>query len=86
MKFSGISSDSNTEKRKSAGDKFHEKRVAARKAITNEFSCDIHSLPDKPVLCWKDLVQHLCYPITESNLNLWATLHVSTRIMFCKAG
>ena len=82
-KFSSVLSDSNTDHQKSEGKQFHEKRIAAWKAITNKFSCDIHSLPDKPILCWKDPVQHLCYPITESNLNLWVTLHASTYITFC---
>ena len=82
MKIGIVPSDGNTDKRKTEGDEFHEKKVAARKAITNEFSCDIHSLPDKPVLCWKDPVQHQCYPITEHNLSYWITLHVSARIIF----
>jgi hypothetical protein len=29
------------------------------------------------MLCWKDPVNQMCYPITENNLNFWATLHVS---------
>ncbi|KAI9453641.1 hypothetical protein F5148DRAFT_1151908 [Russula earlei] len=33
---------------------FHENKVEAQKTISNTFSCDIHSLPDKPTLCWKD--------------------------------
>jgi hypothetical protein len=66
------------ERPKSDADIFHEKRCAARKAITEVFSCATHSLPDKPALCWKDPGQNLCYPITESNLNFWATLNVRT--------
>ena len=53
-------------------DDFHAKKVEARAAIVAEFTCDIHSLPDHPVACWKDPVSWECYPITESNLNFWA--------------
>ncbi|KAI9508611.1 hypothetical protein F5148DRAFT_1148903 [Russula earlei] len=75
-KFGSVPSDSNVDRQRSKGKLFHENKVEAQKTILNAFSCDIHSLPDKPTLCWKDLVQHLCYPITESHLNLWATMHV----------
>lgn len=64
------------EQPKSEGMIFHENRVAARKEILDEFACLIHSLPDKPMACWKDPVQNICYPLTEHHLNLWATLHV----------
>jgi hypothetical protein len=64
------------EKVKTEADEFHEKRKAARAAITQAFMCVTHSLPDKPAVCWKEPVQGLCYPVTENNLNLWATMHV----------
>jgi hypothetical protein len=82
MKIGIVPSGGDTDKRKAEGQEFHEKKVATRKAITNEFSCDIHSLPDKAALCWKDPVQRMCYPISETNLNYWVTLHVSACIVF----
>ena len=57
-------------------EEFHSKKVVVQKAITDKFTCLIHSLPEKAVLCWKD-PQGLCYPITENNLNFWTTVHVS---------
>ncbi|KAF8327491.1 hypothetical protein F5887DRAFT_924781 [Amanita rubescens] len=36
-------------------------------------SCKTHSHPDKKAIFWKD--EHgICYPVTESNLNLWANM------------
>lgn len=67
---------------KSESEIFHEKRIIARKEITDAFACPIHSLPDKPALCWKDPVQSVCLPITENNLNYWATLSVRVRLPF----
>lgn len=64
------------DKPKSDAEIFHEKRVTARRAITEAFACPTHSLPDKPALCWKDPIQNMCYPITETNLNFWASLNV----------
>jgi len=64
------------EKVKTEADKFHEKRKVAQVAITQAFACVTHSLPDKPAVCWKEPIQGLYYPVTENNLNLWATMHV----------
>jgi len=62
---------------KTAADIFHEQRVTARLAITEHWTCETHSLPSKPSLCFKNPSTGLCHPITENNLNLWAALHVS---------
>ncbi|KIL54687.1 hypothetical protein M378DRAFT_18653 [Amanita muscaria Koide BX008] len=53
-----------------------EKRTAIRQSLIELHSCPTHSHPDKKATCWKDGGQGLCYPVTESNLNLWATLHL----------
>ena len=53
-----------------------EKQTAIRQSLIELHSCPTHSHPDKKAICWKDGGQGLCYPVTESNLNLWATLHV----------
>ncbi|KIL55015.1 hypothetical protein M378DRAFT_18321, partial [Amanita muscaria Koide BX008] len=53
-----------------------EKRTAVRQSLIELHSCPVHSHPDKKAVCWKDDSQGLCYPVTESNLNLWATLHL----------
>jgi hypothetical protein len=67
---------------KTDADIFHEKRSIARKAIAEIHTCPIHSLPNKDAYCWRAPEQGLCYPLTESNLNLWATLHVRI-LVFC---
>jgi len=73
-----VSSGAGTaEKLRSEVDHFHVKKVEARTAIIAEFRCDIHSLPDRPMACWKDPASQECYPITESNLNFWAMQIVS---------
>jgi hypothetical protein len=56
----------------------YSKKAEVRKVIIDALRCDIHSLPDKIVPCWKEPVNNQCYVITEQNLNMWATLHVST--------
>jgi hypothetical protein len=71
------------DKPKSEAEIFHEKRIVSRKAISEAFACPIHSLPDKAAICWKDPASNLCYPITETNLNFWASQHVRTRFDIC---
>ncbi|KIL67256.1 hypothetical protein M378DRAFT_9504 [Amanita muscaria Koide BX008] len=60
----------------SAGSTSFEKRTEIRQSLIELHSCPVHSHPDKKAVCWKDMAQGLCYPVTESNLNLWATLHL----------
>jgi hypothetical protein len=60
-------------------DLFEKKKVIIEQ-ITNYWQCDIHSLPDKPALCWKPIEQRPhgeCYAITQANINFWASLVVS---------
>jgi len=46
--------------------------------LTARWSCEIHSLPDKPSLCWTPKDQPgTCYPINQSNINFWASRIVS---------
>lgn len=46
--------------------------------LTERWTCEIHSLPDKPSLCWTPKDQPgTCYPITQSNMNFWASRIVS---------
>jgi hypothetical protein len=61
------------DKPKSETKEFHEKRVAIRKEITANFTCPIHSLENKPALCWKAPNNNTCFLISEANLNFWAT-------------
>src|ERR1700720_4797379 len=77
-KSTSISSTTTVEssKEKSQLDKFFKAKKAARKALTDIWRCDIHGLPDKPVLCWRDPENGQCYLITKNNLNYWASLHV----------
>ena len=50
-------------------------RCKNRETIIELHSCLTHSHPDKKAICWKD--EHgICYPVTESNLNLWANMVV----------
>ena len=40
--------------------------------------CKVHSLPDKLVYCWQHKDEPgVCYPITVSNKNFWASCVVS---------
>jgi hypothetical protein len=77
--FAPHSASSTQDTPKSDTDIFHEKKKAAQKAITDAFACAVHSLPDKLTPCWKG-PDGFCYPITESNLNYWSTLHVSASL------
>ena len=61
---------------KSKAELDHEKRLSFRKKLTTRWTCSIHSLPDKPVLCYQDMQQR-CFPITEQHINMWAMLAVS---------
>jgi hypothetical protein len=60
----------------SIADEFQKDRVTARLEINEHWTCDIHSLPDKPALCMKNPVTGLCHPITENNASFWAALMV----------
>ena len=54
------------------GEPFKKKKVIIEQ-LTEHWSCEIHSLPDKPALCWTPIVQRPhsnCYPIT-SNVTAW---------------
>ena len=44
----------------------------------HETQCEVHSPPDKPVVCWKPVKDGDCYPVMEANLNYWAMLVVCT--------
>ena len=49
--------------------------------LMEQWSCDIHSLPNKPDICWTPNGQKshsICYPITQSNINFWVSLIIST--------
>jgi hypothetical protein len=57
-------------------DELFEKKKVVIEQLTNYWSCELHSLPDKPALCWKPVEQRPhgdCYPITQSNINFWAS-------------
>lgn len=48
--------------------------------LMEHWRCETHSLPDKPALCWTLIEQRPhgnCYPITQSNINFWASCDVS---------
>lgn len=62
------------ERSRNDSDSFHERRIEICTEITKHFHCFIHSDGDKTLLCWKDPMNQLCYPITEQHLNLWSTL------------
>ena len=64
-------------------DKVHERKKHIAAEITEQWTCVTHSLPDKPVLCWRAPVPSgqptgPCYPITVSNVNVWTSLVVRT--------
>ena len=63
-------------------DKRFEKLKVIIAELTERWMCEIHSLPDKPSLCWTPKDQlGTCYPITQSNLNFWASRIVSYSIL-----
>jgi hypothetical protein len=65
-------------------DDIFEKKKEVIQQLTDYWSCEIHSLPDKPTCCWKPVEQRPhgdCYPITQSNINYWASLIVCTSIL-----
>ena len=65
------------ERSKSDADVFFEKKkIALRKELMELWACSTHSHPDKPVLCWKNPINKLCYLITEGQQNFWVTLVV----------
>jgi hypothetical protein len=83
--FQTTKSKSNTvtkEQVKTQAETMHEQRIVARQAIAEHFTCEMHSLPNKPVLCFKNPTTGLCHPITENNLSLWAALHVRTHSLY----
>jgi hypothetical protein len=46
--------------------------------LTEQWSCEIHSLPNKLSLCWTPKDQPgTCYLITQLNMNFWASRIVS---------
>src|SRR5882762_10716305 len=50
------------------GKPFKKKKVIIEQ-LTEHWSCEIHSLLDKPALCWTPIVQRPhgnCYPITSN--------------------
>jgi hypothetical protein len=74
---SGRTAAAEIDKNRALSNDFFEKKIRVREEILTFLACDIHSIPGKPSICWKDPVQHQCYPVTEANINLWITLHVS---------
>jgi hypothetical protein len=58
----------------------HDKKIAAHAAITEAQKCDIHSLPGKPTLCWKE--NGHCYTISDMNLNFWALRMVGDPVKY----
>jgi hypothetical protein len=61
-------------------DEIFQKKKVVIEQLTEHWSCKIHSLPDKPALCWTPIEQRPhgnCYPITQSNVNFWASCVVS---------
>ena len=66
--------------KKTAAEEQHERRKQIRQDIINENQCKVHSLPDKPVVCWSPVMDGDCYPVMETNLNYWAMLVVSTHL------
>jgi len=61
-------------------DEIFEKKKGIIEQLTKYWQCEVHSLPDKPALCWIPIEQRPhgnCYPITQSNINYWASLIVS---------
>ena len=62
-------------------DELFEKKKEVIQQLTDRWSCEIHSLPDKPSLWWKPVDPGECYPITQSNINFWASCIVSSFIL-----
>lgn len=61
-------------------DEHLEKKISIIEQLTKYWRCEVHSLPDKPALCWIPTDQRPygnCYPITQNNINFWATCVVS---------
>jgi len=59
-------------------DEHFEKLKVIIAELTKRWMCEIHTLPDKPSLCWTPKDQPgTCYPITQSNMNFWASHIVS---------
>ena len=73
-------SPANTDTPTTKQDELFEKKKAIIEQLTEHWSCQTHSLPDKPALCWMPIEQRPhgnCYPITQSNINFWASCIVS---------
>ena len=66
--------------KKTAAEEQHECRKQICQDIINENQCKVHSLLDKPIVCWNPVMDGDCYPVTETNLNYWAMLVVSTHL------
>lgn len=67
-------------------DEAFDKKKVVIEQLTNYWRCEIHSLPDKAVACWKPIEQRPhgdCYPITQSNINFWASCIVSYFSIIC---
>ncbi|KAI9432889.1 hypothetical protein F5148DRAFT_1308815 [Russula earlei] len=45
-------------------------------SVPHDSNADIENSANKPALCWKDLVQHLCFLISTSALNFWSSMAV----------
>jgi hypothetical protein len=66
-------------------DEIFEKKKVIIEELTKHWQCEVHSLPDKPALCWTPIEQRphgSCYPITQSNINFWASRIVSFSVSF----
>jgi hypothetical protein len=73
-------SPANTDALMTKQDEIFEKKKVVIEQLTEHRSSKIHSLPDKPALCWTPIKQWPhgnCYPITQSNINFWAFCVVS---------
>jgi len=56
-----------------------DKRKKIWELIIEENKCSHHSLPDKPVVCWRGTDgsgEEGCFPVTEGNIWYWANLVV----------
>jgi len=65
-------------------DELFEKKKTIIEQLTMHWRCEIHSLPDKPALCWIPIEKRPhgdCHPITQSNINFWASCIVSYSIV-----
>ena len=74
------------ERAKTEAELYHDERKEVRLALKKKWFCEVHSQPDKPMLCYRDGVNNECYPITENNLNLWASFHVRIYFITCLKG